>query len=204
MQYPNKVYHIIENQVLDISLLNNKNNYKDNFTYIQNEYIEFLKNCYKINNTIFPYDIFGNKFPKGLFAFISLQDYIYKNGHIYLQDSKCRKVNALTGSKHQPYLEDEYNDNRYAITILYFHNVPEEIGKMEILIPTYIKRTKKWKQNLIGNKVVYIKHIVKSGTVVIINSYTTYKFTVEKKLKNEYYLPIIEFNGSIEYPLQYP
>ena len=44
MQYPNKVYHIIENQVLDISLLNNKNNYKDNFTYIPNKYIEFLKN----------------------------------------------------------------------------------------------------------------------------------------------------------------
>ena len=54
-----------------------------------------------------------------------------------------KKTNFITKSFNKPYIEDEYNDNRYAITILYFHNVPEEIGKMEILIPTYIKRTKK-------------------------------------------------------------
>ena len=65
MTYPIKDYHIIENQKLDISLLNKNNSiYMNDFKYIPNEYIEFLKKCYKINNSKFPYTIINNKFPK--------------------------------------------------------------------------------------------------------------------------------------------
>lgn len=192
MQLQRNKYYIIENQFLDISLLKNKE--------IPNEYIEFLKKCYKINNTIFPYDIIDNKLPQHLDVSLLLLNYICSNGKLYLKDYKGRKVNYLT-SIQQPYLEDNYDDNRYAINILYFHNVPEEIGKLEIKIPTLKKRTIKWKQQLFGNEVIYIKHIIKSGTVVIINSYKSYKFTIEKKLKKEYVLPIVKFTGSTEYPI---
>jgi hypothetical protein len=185
-------YYIIENQFLDISLLKNKE--------VPNDYINFLKKCYKINNTIFPYDIIDNKLPQHLDVSLLLLNYICSNGKLYLKDYKGRKQNYLTTIQ-QPYLEDNYDDNRYAIDILYFHNVPEEIGKLEIIIPILKKRTKKWKQQLFGHEITYIKHIIKSGTVVIINSYKSYEFTIETKLKTEYVLPIVKFTGSTEYPI---
>jgi len=198
MIYPNKDYHIIENQKLDISLLNKNNN-----KYIPNEYIEFLKKCYKNNDTIFPYTIIDNKFPKDLFVFIHLEDYICKKGHIYQKDNKKRKQNYLTKSLIQPYIEDDYNYPRYAITILYFNNVPEEIGKLEIIFYKTIDRIG-WKQDFYGSKHIELgRHIIKSGTVVIINANTSYKLTVETKLATEYHLPVINFSGSIEYPLPY-
>ena len=192
MQSQRNKYYIIENQFLDISLLKNKE--------VPNDYINFLKKCYKINNTIFPYDIIDNKLPQHLDVSLLLLNYICSNGELYLKDYKGRKQNYLTTIQ-QPYLEDNYDDNRYAIDILYFHNVPEEIGKLEIKIPILKKRTKKWKQQLFGHEITYIKHIIKSGTVVIINSYKSYEFTIEKKLKSEYVLPIVQFNGSTEYPI---
>lgn len=192
MQSQRNKYYIIENQFLDISLLKNKE--------VPNDYINFLKKCYKINNTIFPYDIIDNKLPQHLDVSLLLLNYICSNGELYLKDYKGRKQNYLTTIQ-QPYLEDNYDDNRYAIDILYFHNVPEEIGKLEIKIPILKKRTKKWKQQLFGHEITYIKHIIKSGTVVIINSYKSYEFTIEKKLKSEYVLPIVKFTGSTEYPI---
>ena len=192
MQSQRNKYYIIENQFLDISLLKNKE--------VPNDYINFLKKCYKINNTIFPYDIIDNKLPQHLDVSLLLLNYICSNGKLYLKDYKGRKQNYLTTIQ-QPYLEDNYDDNRYAIDILYFHNVPEEIGKLEIIIPILKKRTKKWKQQLFGHEITYIKHIIKSGTVVIINSYKSYKFTIETKLKTEYVLPIVKFTGSTEYPI---
>ena len=192
MQSQRNKYYIIENQLLDISLLKNKE--------VHNDYINFLKKCYKINNTIFPYDIIDNKLPQHLYVSLLLLYYICSNGKLYLKDYKGRKHNYLTTIQ-QPYLEDNYDDNRYAIDILYFHNVPEEIGKLEIIIPTFKKRINKWKQQLCGHEITYIKHIIKSGTVVIINSYKSYKFTIEKKLKTEYVLPIVHFTGSTEYPI---
>ena len=196
MTYPNKDYHIIENQKLDISLLNKNNN-----KYIPNEYIEFLKKCYKNNDTIFPYTIIDNKFPKDLFVFIQLEDYICKKGHIYQKDNKNRKQNYLTKSLIQPYIEDDYNYPRYAVTILYFHNVPEEIGNLEMKFYKANERIG-MKQDFYGSKNIEIgNHIIKTGTVVIINAHTLYKFFVENKLKNEYHLTIVKFSGSIEYPL---
>jgi len=192
MQSQRNKYYIIENQFLDISLLKNKE--------VPNDYINFLKKCYKINNTIFPYDIIDNKLPQHLDVSLLLLNYICSNGKLYLKDYKGRKQNYLTTIQ-QPYLEDNYDDNRYAIDILYFHNVPEEIGKLEIIIPILKKRTKKWKQQLFGHEITYIKHIIKSGTVVIINSYKSYEFTIETKLKTEYVLPIVKFTGSTEYPI---
>ena len=192
MQSQRNKYYIIENQLLYISLLKNKE--------VPNEYINFLKKCYKINNTIFPYDIIDNKLPQHLDVSLLLLNYICSNGELYLKDYKGRKQNYLTTIQ-QPYLEDNYDDNRYAIDILYFHNIPEEIGKLEIKIPILKKRTNKWKQQLFGHEITYIKHIIKSGTVVIINSYKSYEFTIEKKLKTEYVLPIVKFNGSTEYPI---
>jgi len=192
MQSQINKYYIIENQFLDISLLKNKE--------VPNDYINFLKKCYKINNTIFPYDIIDNKLPQHLDVLLLLLYYICSNGKLYLKDYKGRKKNYLTTIQ-QPYLEDNYDDNRYAIDILYFHNVPEEIGKLEIIIPILKKRTNKWKQQLFGHEITYIKHIIKSGTVVIINSYKSYEFTIEKKLKTEYVLPIVKFTGSTEYPI---
>ena len=192
MQSQRNKYYIIENQFLDISLLKNKE--------VPNDYINFLKKCYKINNTIFPYDIIDNKLPQHLDVSLLLLNYICSNGELYLKDYKGRKQNYLTTIQ-QPYLEDNYDDNRYAIDILYFHNVPEEIGKLEIKIPILKKRIKKWKQQLFGHEITYIKHIIKSGTVVIINSYKSYEFTIEKKLKTEYVLPIVKFTGSTEYPI---
>ena len=192
MQSQRNKYYIIENQFLDISLLKNKE--------VPNDYINFLKKCYKINNTIFPYDIIDNKLPQHLDVSLLLLNYICRNGELYLKDYKGRKQNYLTTIQ-QPYLEDNYDDNRYAIDILYFHNVPEEIGKLEIIIPILKKRTKKWKQQLFGHEITYIKHIIKSGTVVIINSYKSYEFTIETKLKTEYVLPIVKFTGSTEYPI---
>ena len=192
MQSQRNKYYIVENQFLDISLLENKE--------IPDEYIEFLKKCYTINNTIFPYDIIDNKLPHRLDVSLILLNYICSNGKLYQKDYRGRKVNYLT-SVQQPYLEDNYDDNRYAIDILYFHNVPEEIGKVEIVIPTLKKRSKQWKQQLFGHEVIYIKHRIKSGTVVIINSYKSYEFTIEKKLKQEYVLPIVKFTGSTEYPI---
>ena len=192
MQSQRNKYYIIENQLLYISLLKNKE--------VPNEYINFLKKCYKINNTIFPYDIIDNKLPQHLDVSLLLLNYICSNGELYLKDYKGRKQNYLTTIQ-QPYLEDNYDYNRYAIDILYFHNIPEEIGKLEIKIPILKKRTNKWKQQLFGHEITYIKHIIKSGTVVIINSYKSYEFTIEKKLKTEYVLPIVKFNGSTEYPI---
>ena len=194
MQSLHNTYHIIEIQLLDISLLQNKTK------YIPDEYIELLKKCYKINNTIFPYEIIDNKLPKDLYVYLILNYYICKNGKIYQKDYKGRKMNYLTYIQ-DPYLEDNCNDNRYALDILYFHHVPEEIGKLEIKIYSFIKRTKKWKQNLLGNNLNYNKHIIKSGSVVIINSNHSYEFIIEKKIKNEYPLILVKFNGSIEYPI---
>lgn len=193
MSYPTKDYHIIENQqLLDISLL-----YKNNTKYIPDEYIAFIKQLYKFNNTIFPYEIINNKLPNELYVYLALEDYICKNGEIYLKDYKGRKTNFITKSFNKPYIEDEYNDNRYAISILYFPNVPKEIGKLEIIFSQLAKRPKQWKQTLFGNTFVYDKHTITSGTVIIINPYTNYKFSVENKLKTEINIPIVNYAGSI-------
>ena len=202
MTYPIKDYHIIENQKLDISLLNKNNSiYMNDFKYIPNEYIEFLKKCYKINNSKFPYTIINNKFPKDYHVYMILENYICKKSEIYQKNRKGQKENYLTKELYQSYLEDDYNDNVHAITILYFHNVPEEIGKLEIKFYKAVERIG-WRQDFYGSKHIELgKHIIKSGTVVIINANTLYKFTVENKLATEYNLPIIKFSGSIEYPL---
>ena len=193
MSYPNKDYHIIENQqLLDISLL-----HKNNTKYIPDEYIAFIKKLYKFNNTIFPYEIINNKLPNELYVYLALEDYICKNGEIYLKDYKGRKTNFITKSFNKPYIEDEYNDNRYAISILYFPDVPKEIGKLKIIFSQLAKRPKQWKQTLFGNTFVYDKHTITSGTVIIINPYTNYKFSVENKLKTEINIPIVNYAGTI-------
>ena len=200
MTYPIKPYHIIENHSLNISLLSKYNNSQNK--YIPDEYITFLKKCYKINNTIFSYEIINNILPNDSYVYLALDDYICKNSQIYIKDYKGRKTNFITNSSNNiPYIEDDYNDNRYAITILYFHNVPEEIGKLEVIFYTKDKK-KGWKQNIYGTKYIENgRHIIKNGTVLIINANTSYKFTVENKLKNEYKIPVINFSGSIQYPL---
>jgi len=198
MSYPTKDYHIIKNQqLLDISLLHKNNNFK----FIPDEYIAFIKNLYKYNNTIFPYEIINNKLPNELYVYLALEDYICKNGEIYLKDYKGRKTNFITNSFNKPYIEDEYNDNRYAISILYFPNVPKEIGKLEIIFPQLVNKPKHWTQSLFGNKFLYDKYIIKSGTVILINPYTNYKFSVDNKLTTEINIPIVEFVGSIQYPI---
>jgi hypothetical protein len=198
MSYPAKSYHIIENQkLLDISLVYKNNNFK----FIPDEYIAFIKNLYKYNNTIFPYEIINNKLPNELYVYLSLQDYICKNGEIYLKDYKGRKTNFITNSFTKPYIEDEYNDNRYAISILYFPDVPKEIGKLEIIFSQLVNKPKHWTQSLFGNKFLYDKYIIKSGTVILINPYTNYKFFVDNKLTTEINIPIVEFVGSIQYPI---
>ncbi len=198
MSYPTKSYHIIENQqLLDISLVYKNNNFK----FIPDEYIAFIKNLYKYNNTIFPYEIINNKLPNELYVYLSLQNYICKKGEIYLKDYKGRKTNFITNSFNKPYIEDEYNDNRYAISILYFPDVPKEIGKLEIIFPQLVNKPKHWTQSLFGNKFLYDKYIIKSGTVIIINPYTNYKFSVDNKLTTEINIPIVEFVGSIQYPI---
>ena len=192
----NKNYHIIKNQLLDISLLNKNNN-----KYIPSDYVEFLKKYYKINNSKFPYTIIDNKLPEDYFVFIELENYICKKGQIYLKNHKGQKENYLTKELYQPYIEDDYNYPRYAVTILYFHNVPEEIGNLEMKFYKANERIG-MKQDFYGSKNIEIgNHIIKNGTVVIINANTLYKFFVENKLKNEYHLTIVKFSGSIEYPL---
>ena len=193
--YTDKPYHIIENQKLNIDTIKTIN-YKNYI--IPYEYLRFLKKCYKINNTNFPYTNNPN------LAYLFLQNYLVKNGDIYMKDNKNRKFNSLT-YYHQPDSEDAYDDNiddsRFAIDILYFHNVPEEIGKLKIIIQTFTEQrhSKEWKQKWFGNKLIFTTkhHIIKSGTVVIINGLTAYKLSVENKLKNEYKLPILKFSGSI-------
>ena len=198
MQSTTDTYHIFENKLLDISLLNNKDNIDNIDNIIPDEYITFLKKCYKINNSIFPYDIIDNKLPKDLYVGLTLENYICKNGAIYQKNNKGKKINYFN-SHTKPYLEDNCNDNRYAITILYFRQVPEEIGKIKIIIYTPINRKTRWKQVIFGDKFTPIEeHIIKNGTVVIINDNYSYKLIIEKKIQNEYPLSVVEFYGSTE------
>ena len=88
MQSQRNKYYIIENQFLDISLLKNKE--------VPNDYINFLKKCYKINNTIFPYDIIDNKLPQHLDVSLLLLNYICSNGKLYLKDYKGRKEHRVS------------------------------------------------------------------------------------------------------------
>ena len=65
-------------------------------------------------------------------------------------------------------------------------NVPEEIGKLEIIFYEPSPRKTKWKQYLFGDKYAKIRYPIASGTAIIINHLTTYKFSVETKTKTEY------------------
>ena len=193
-------YYIFENKLLDISLLSNNDNITHKF--IPDEFITFLKKCYKINKTIFPYDIIDNKLPKTLHVGLSLENFICKNGKIYQKDHNNVKMNYLSIPNVLELEDICTNDSSNAIMILYFRQIPEEIGKLTIIIYTPIKRKNKWKQHLFGDEFSPIgEHIIKNGTVVIINSNYSYKLIIEKKTQNEYILPVVHFLGSTEYPI---
>ena len=191
MSLPTKDYYFIENQTLDISLIKN---YKEDYNpeYVPEEYKEFLTKCYTINNTIYPYE---------LAKYTMYHTYFCSNGEIYLKYSryyrnskkkKISKYNFITTD--QQIIDDyEYSDDTFNFNILYFPNVPEEIGKLEIIFYEPSARKTKWKQYLFGDKYAKIRYPIASGTAIIINHLTTYKFSVETKTKTEYKLPILEF-----------
>lgn len=191
MSLPTKDYYFIENQTLDTSLIKN---YKEDYNpeYVLEEYKEFLTKCYIINNTIYPYE---------LAKYTMFHTYFCLNGEIYLKynsyyrnskKKKIRKYNFITTD--QQIIDDyEYSDDTFNFNILYFPNVPEEIGKLEIIFYEPSPRKTKWKQYLFGDKYAKIRYPIASGTAIIINHLTTYKFSVETKTKTEYKLPILEF-----------
>ena len=168
-------FYVINNYKLDLSKFNNleKDNdiekYKDKHgaSYpipLENEFSDLIKKTFNVNKVSFHKDKF--------YGYVSFYIKVNKKGNL--------ESNYNLGLEHYQNTESYSNKLKDSLTfyVLYFHDVPNEIGTLEINFANKIRN-----KNKFFNKYDYIpisKHSITSGTSIIIKHNVSYKITLIK------------------------
>jgi len=168
-------FYIINNYKLDLSKFNNLETNKDIEKYtdthgasypipLKNEFSDLIKKSFNINKIPFHKDKF----------------YGYASFHIKVNKKGNLESNYNLGIKQYQNTESYSQKLKNSLTfyVLYFHNIPNEIGTLEINFANKIRN-----KNMFFNKYDYIpisKHSIKNGTSIIINHNISYKLTLTK------------------------
>ena len=174
-------FYFINNYKLDLSKQNNLERDKDIEKYkdkhgaqfpisLENEFSNLIKKSFIVNKHLF------NKY--NFYGFASFYIKVKKNGNLESNYKSPLGIDHYTKTR-------IYSQKAFialSFYVLYFHNVPDEIGTLEINFAHEIKN-----KNKIFNRYDYIpisKHIITSGTSIIINHNVSFKFTLIKNNKS--------------------
>ena len=168
-------FYVINNYKLDLSKFNNLEKDKDIEKYkdkhgasypipLENEFSNLIKKSFNVNKVSFHKDKF--------YGYVSFYIKVNKKGNL--------ESNYNLGLENYQNTKSYSNTLKDSLTfyVLYFHNIPNEIGTLEINFANKIRN-----KNKFFNKYDYIpisKHSITTGTSIIINHNVSYKLTLTK------------------------